>query len=160
MVFRSPPNTNGLAVSISRAGTNPPLTRHPSFSRLLVALSPELLQRWGRCLEARVAALQLSGSSASARQPSSCSSSSAQGPVPRRCCRMMADTAPRVDASWWWTRWSTSSDSRSCRLELAAAGLAPRCRAAGYMSISMHIRIGWWVSTAIAATASGDMQQN
>ena len=32
---------------------------------------------------------------------------------------------------------------RSCRLELAAAGLAPRCRAAGYRSISMHIRIGW-----------------
>ena len=27
MVFRSPPNSNGLAVSTSRAGTNPPLTQ-------------------------------------------------------------------------------------------------------------------------------------
>ena len=39
-----------------------------------------LLRRWGRCLEARVAALP-PALSASARQPSSCSSSSAQGPV-------------------------------------------------------------------------------
>ena len=32
MVFRSPPNSNDLAVSISRAGTNPPLSPDPSFS--------------------------------------------------------------------------------------------------------------------------------
>ena len=51
----------------------------------------ELLRRWGRCLEARVAALPLSESSASARQPSSRSSSSAQGPVPRRCCQLPND---------------------------------------------------------------------
>jgi len=58
---------------------------------MLVALTAELLRRWRRCLEARVAAPP-PAFSASARQPaSSRSSSSAQGPVPRRCCRMMAE---------------------------------------------------------------------
>jgi len=55
----------------------------------------ELLRRWGWCLEARVAALPHSILRISARQPSSRSSSSAQGPIPRRSCGMMADTAPR-----------------------------------------------------------------
>ena len=45
----------------------------------------ELLRRWGRCLEARVAALPPAFFT-SVRQPSSRSLSSAQGPVPRRCC--------------------------------------------------------------------------
>merc|ERR1712070_793310 len=42
MVFRSPPNSNGLAVCPSPARTNPPLTPDRYFSRLAEVPSPRL----------------------------------------------------------------------------------------------------------------------